>query len=195
VRVPEKFAHLAGVLRDPPVGCWPNYYLALSELLMRHPDADALLLAEDDALFYDAESLRDYLEQILWPESHPCIVSLYCSSAYTAPEIGWRRLPIRWGLGALAFVFPRRVAQNLVLDLRVCGHRWIRWQEEHQGLANTDLVIGSWAWRKRIPVWYPTPSLVQHIGVTSTLYPYHPPTGERRADRWAGSFRPVDRLG
>jgi hypothetical protein len=24
VRVPERFAHLPGVLREPRVGCWPN---------------------------------------------------------------------------------------------------------------------------------------------------------------------------
>src|SRR5262245_12422235 len=37
VRVHPRFAHLPGALREPRVGCWPNYYLALAELLMRHP--------------------------------------------------------------------------------------------------------------------------------------------------------------
>jgi hypothetical protein len=186
VRVPERFAHLPGVLREPRIGCWPNYYLALAELLMRHPDADAFLLAEDDALFCGGEPLRAYLEQMLWPDWRPCMVSLYCPSAYTARNVGWRPLSSRWTWGALAFVFPRQVAQALLLDRRVCDHRWGRWHEDDKGLANTDLVIGSWAWRNRIPIWYPTPSLVQHIGVTSTLHPDHPATGGRRADRWAG---------
>src|SRR5437870_5934494 len=34
VRVPERLAHLPGVLREPPVGPWPHYYLALAELTM-----------------------------------------------------------------------------------------------------------------------------------------------------------------
>jgi hypothetical protein len=123
-----------------------------------------------------------------YPTSRPCLVSLYCSSAYSAREFGWQPLPSQWTWGALAFVFPRRVAQGFLLDPLVCKHRWGRWREEDGGLANTDLVIGWWASRKRIPVWYPTPSLVQHIGVTSTLGADLRATGERRADRWAGSL-------
>jgi hypothetical protein len=193
VRVPERFAHLPGVLREPRVGCWPNYYLALAELLMRHPEADVYLLAEDDVLFYDAESLRDYLEQMLWPDRRPCLVSLYCSSAYSAREFGWRPLPSRWTWGSLAFVFPPRVAQDFLLDRGVCDRRWGRWQEKDGGLRNTDIVVGLWAMRQRIPIWYPTPSLVQHIGVTSTLNPHVQATGARQANRWAGSFISSDR--
>src|SRR5262249_53127337 len=105
VRVPGRFAHLPGVLRDPRVGCWPNYYLALAELVMRRPDADAYLVAEDDARFFDAEVLREYLEQMLWPSPHPCIISLYCSSIYSTPYFGWRPLSTRWGWGSLALIF------------------------------------------------------------------------------------------
>jgi len=189
VRVQERFAHLPGVLREPRIGCWPNYYLALAELLMmRHPDADAYLLAEDDVLFYDAEALREYLEKMLWPDPRPCLVSLYCSSVYSARDFGWQPLPFRWEWGSLAFVFPRRLAQDFLLDPAVCNHRWSRWQKEGGGLANTDAVIGSWAWRRRIPIWYPNPSLVQHLGVTSTLDPSFQVTPERRADRWASSL-------
>ena len=32
-----------------------------------------------------------------------------------------------------------------------------------------DDVIGMWAERSDVPIWYPTPSLVQHIGETSTI--------------------------
>ena len=85
-------------------------------------------------------------------------------------------------------VFPRRLAQDFLLDTAVCDHRWGRWQEPDGGLKNTDVVIGRWARRKRIRIWCPTPSLVQHIGVTSTLDPDLRATGERRADRWIGSF-------
>jgi hypothetical protein len=187
VRVPQHFADLPGVLREPRIGCWPNYYLALSELLMRHPDADAYLLAEDDALFYDAEVLREYMEEMLWPDSRGCIVSLYCPSAYAAHRFGWQALKSSWSLGALAFIFPRHVAQDFLLHPSVCNHRWGRWGQADGGLANTDIVIGSWAWRRRIPVWYPSPSLVQHIGVTSTLNPHLQATGERRAETWVGN--------
>lgn len=188
MRIAERFAHLPGVLREPRVGCWSNYYLALAELVMRYPDADAYLVAEDDALFYDREPLRAYLEEMLWPERRPCLISLYCPGPYAAPTYGWRPFTGRWGLGAVAFIFPRRVAQSFLLDRSVCAHRWNRWQEEDRGLTNTDLVIGAWAQRKRIRIWYPTPSLVQHIGTTSTLQPHLETTGERRADEWVGNL-------
>jgi hypothetical protein len=188
VRVPGRFAHLPGVLREPRIGCWPNHYLALAELVMRHPDADAYLLAEDDALFFDGEVLREYLEEMLWPSPRGCIVSLYCSSANSRPDFGWQPLAEPWAWGSLALIFPRPVAQHLLLDRSVCGHRWDRWQEEHGGLRCTDFVIGQWAWKKRIPVWYPTPSLVQHIGATSTLGLDRQAADERRADLWAGDF-------
>jgi hypothetical protein len=188
VRVPERFGGLPGVLRVGRVGCWPNYYLALAELLMRHPDVDAYLLVEDDALFYDGEVLREYLEQMLWPERRSCLISLYCPSLYSARNFGWRPWRAEWTLGALAMVFPRRVAQDFLLDASVCDHRWGRWHEEDGGMANTDIVIGRWARRKRIRIWYPTPSLVQHIGVTSTLDVNLEAAGERQADRWMGSI-------
>lgn len=188
VRVPPRFAHLPGVLREPRVGCWPNSYLALAELLMRHPDADAYLLAQDDVRFYDAEPLREYLEQVLWPTKGRCLVSLYCPSIYSAPAFAWQAIAQPWTLGAQALVFPRGVAQDLLLDRAVCNHRWKGWREGRQGLANTDVVIGKWAWRKQIPIWYPTPSLVQHIGVKSTLTPKYRLSRERVADRWAGSL-------
>jgi hypothetical protein len=124
----------------------------------------------------------------LWPDGRPCLVSLYCSSAYSARDFGWRPLPSRWTWGALAFVFPRCLAQDFLLDRAVCNHRWGRWQERDRGLANTDLVIGRWALRRGIRTWYPTPSLVQHVGVTSTLGLGLQAVGERRADRWVGSL-------
>jgi Glycosyltransferase sugar-binding region containing DXD motif/Galactosyltransferase len=188
VRVPGRFAHLPGVLREPRVGCWPNYHLALAELLMRRPDVDAYLLAEDDVRFFDAEVLREYLEQMLWPDRRSCLVSLYCSSACSAPDPGWRPWPQRWTWGSLAFVFPRHLAQEFVLDRAVCEHRWGRWSEEGGGLTGTDLVIGWWALRKRVPIWYPNPSLVQHLGETSTLGLNLRATGDRREGRWAGSL-------
>jgi hypothetical protein len=188
VRVPERYTHLPGALREPRIGNWPNYYLALSELSMRHPEADAYLLVEDDALLYDGENLREYMEQSLWPGLRPSLVSLYCPSDYTAREFGWRPHRGEWTIGALAFVFPRRLARAFLLDEGVCHHRWGRWQEDDQGLSNADVVVGRWARRRGIPVWYPTPSLVQHIGETSTLGLDLRVVGMRLADCWAGSL-------
>src|SRR5207245_1359720 len=82
------------------------------------------------------------LERVLWFDSPPGLVSLYCSSAYTRPEPGWHALGRAWTWGALAFVFPRALAMRFVTDPRVFGHRWSDW---HEGKANIDVVIGRWA--------------------------------------------------
>ena len=95
--LPERFAHLPGVLRERRVGCWPNYYLALAELLLRHPDADAYLMAEDDVQFYDFELLREYLEEMLWPDRRLCVLSLYCPQTYSARDFVWRPLETQRG--------------------------------------------------------------------------------------------------
>ena len=66
VAVPEAFAHLPRTDRRPQIGAWPNYFLALGELLMREPEADAYMIVQDDSLFADFD-VRDYLERVLWP--------------------------------------------------------------------------------------------------------------------------------
>jgi hypothetical protein len=182
VRIPERFGHLPGTLREPPVGAWPNHYLALFELTLRQPTADAFLILQDDALIYDGENVREYLERTMWPDAAHPVVSLYCPGPYTGNRYGWRRFREPWVWGAQAFVFSREAAQTYLLDRRVCLHRW-----RDGGLAQLDVLIGWWALRRRIPLWYPTPSLVQHVGDASTLYPECSATGPRAASLFVGS--------
>ncbi|MCX7407945.1 MAG: hypothetical protein NTZ32_07665 [Planctomycetales bacterium] len=37
-----------------------------------------------------------------------------------------------------------------------------------------------------VPIWFPTPGLVQHIGHASSLWDESPAEGSRRADRFSG---------
>lgn len=168
-------------LRDPAVGAWPNYYLALMELLQREPDADALMVVQDDAVFYDRVYLKDCLDQVLWLADPPGLVSLYCSSAYTMTQSGWHRCAERWNWGALAIVFPRALAVRFLTDEQALEHRW-----QPYGDRYIDDVIGDFCIRHDIPIHYPCPSLVQHIGESSTLWPGVTATGYRRASQFAG---------
>ena len=168
-------------LRTPAVGAWPNFYLTLLELTLVRPNADAFLMIQDDALFHDRENMREYLDTILWPADPPGILSLYCSAAYTREAAGWTVADQRWEWGALAFVFPAELARDFVSDPQVIRHRLT-----DRGLRYIDDVIGEWAERNGIPIWYPTPSLVQHIGDTSTVWPGVPAEGYRRADSFVG---------
>jgi hypothetical protein len=61
----------------------------MSELLMRRPDADVVMILEDDSLFHPGDDVRSYLESMLWPGELPCLLSLYCPAPYTRAEPGW----------------------------------------------------------------------------------------------------------
>jgi hypothetical protein len=184
VRVPGCFGHLPGTLRSPAAGAWPNHYLALLELALRQPDADAFLIVQDDALLYDGENVRAYLEQALWPAGRLPVVSLFCPEPYTAEHYGWHRYRKNWVWGAQALVFPRAVLQAYLRDRAVCEHRW---RSGGGGLVQIDVLIGWWARRRRIPFWFPTPSLVQHVGETSTLWADNSLDGPRAARLFVGN--------
>jgi hypothetical protein len=190
VRISANFGHLPGTLRSPAAGAWPNHYLSLLELTFRQPDADAYLIVQDDALIYDGENVRAYLEQTLWPEGRLPIVSLFCPEPYTAEHYGWHRYRKNWIWGAQAFIFPRAVVQRYLRDRAICEHRW---RSVSGGRTQIDVLIGWWARRRRIPFWSPTPSLVQHIGETSTLWADCLLDGPRLARLFAGDNENVMR--
>ena len=143
VRIPERFGHLPGTLRSPPVGAWPNHYLALFELTLRQPKADAYLMMQDDALIYDGENVRAYLEDVLWPAGSAPVVSLYCPGIYNASRYGWRRFRKSWVWGAQAFVFSRDAAQRYLRDRRVCRHRWRLRRRRAETDRRSSRLVGS----------------------------------------------------
>lgn len=184
VNVPERFDELRATRRIDRLGAWPNFLLGLQELLFAEPDADAYLMVQDDAVFCDGVDVRAYLEEhVLWPGLSPSIVSLYCPAPYTKEPDTWHALDEAWVWGALAFVFPAEIARRMILDKSVHEHRW---QNERNGKALIDMLIGEWAARNELPIYYPVPSLVQHIGHVSTVFSGNHVLGPRRAARFAG---------
>src|SRR5205823_4405816 len=83
-----------------------------------------------------------------------------------------------WVWGAQAFVFSRDAAQRYLRDRHICQHRW---RSARGGLTQIDVLLGWWACRRRVPVWFPTPSLVQHVGDVSTLWLDNSTVGPRAA--------------
>jgi hypothetical protein len=183
VRLPEKFAGLPGTFRDTRAGAWSSYYLALAELLLREPHADAYLIVQDDAVFYSGESLPDYLAGALWPGTSPCLVSLYCGPGDYGSRSGWHRPSPPARTGPVAVAFPPDLAKAFLTDRQVFEHRWA---PDPQFAAAVDGVISQWAFQNEVPFWFPTPSLVQHVGDTSTLWPHARALGHRRAEQFAG---------
>lgn len=183
VRLSALASGLPVTYRDPQIGAWPSYYLALIELIMRAPHADAYLLVQDDVVFFQHPLMRRYLESILWPGNRPGLVSLFCSRAYTQAVSGWKQLEEALVWGGPAIIFPHDAAIAFVSDAQVVHHRL---SPDPHGLANIDWLIGEWAWRTGTPVYVPTPSLAQHIGHVSSIWPDVRAYGNRRADQFAG---------
>ena len=173
--------------RLPPVGAWPNFYLALVELLMREPDADAVFMLQDDVILANHRGLRQFVERALWPGRRPGIVSLFCPAQYTSSTNGWSCKEGAWFWGAQAFVFERDIARRFISSDFVIRHRW---SCRTRGLANIDWLVGEWAARAGVPVSFPTPSLVQHIGRTSAIWSASNLEGDRLASRYLGAELP-----
>ena len=187
VRVADRHASLPATYRRERVGAWPNYFLALAELLLLRPRAEAFMIVQDDALFYDSESLPKYLEHVLWPSREPCLVSLYCCVDDQAPRPGWRevsRVPVT---GPVALVFPPEIAKSFLTDFAVFEHRW---QPDETAATSLGDLIATWCHGQGITTWFPTPSLVRHIGDTSTIWPGARASGSRQAGKIAGDTAP-----
>lgn len=178
VELPSKFADLPATKRDEIIGAFPNWYLGLSELVMRDPHAEAYLLCQDDVLF--SGNLRDYLEQVLWPAPRVGVVSVYCPSHYGLDKPGGFHVEDHgWGTwGALAYVFPNPSARAILTDSLVVNHRH---HGPAAGMRNIDSVVGGWCARSCLPYYVHVPSLAQHIGETSTLWRHGGLGGRRHA--------------
>ena len=176
--IPPEFNRLPISLRDETLGAFPNWYLALTELVLRHPRAEAYLLCQDDVLF--ATDLRDYLEHTLWPAQQIGVVSIYCPSHYRqAAKPGFIREDQGWySWGALAYIFSNPSARALLSDSMVLNHRDFGPSE---GLRHIDSVVGYWCERNQLPYYVHSPSLAQHIGDSSTIYPLATASGKRQA--------------
>src|SRR4029077_2704645 len=103
--LPESMLDLPRTVRLPAAGVWLNYFLSLMELRERNPQAEALLIAQDDALFLDHSGVRAHVEQALWQGRGAQIATLFCPSYCTRPQPGWYLFEGPWTFGPIAFVF------------------------------------------------------------------------------------------
>tara|TARA_R110002111_G_C6005195_1_gene373762 strand:+ start:2523 stop:3230 length:708 start_codon:yes stop_codon:yes gene_type:complete len=176
--IPSQYQYLPIAQRNEVLGAFPNWYLALTELVLRNPRAEAFLLCQDDVLF--SKDLRSYLELNLWPEKQIGVVSIYCPSHYQQEtKSGFFREDRGWdSWGALAYIFSNPSARSLLSDSMVLNHRDFG---PAAGLHHIDSVVGYWCERNRLPYYVHSPSLAQHIGESSTIYPRATAGGKRRA--------------
>lgn len=170
-------ADLPASRRDERLGAFPNWYLGLTELVLREPLADAYLMCQDDVLL--AANLRAYLERTLWPCERVGVVSVYRPSHYEKNGHGFQIEDRGWETwGALAYVFPNPSARALLCDPLVVNHRH---HGPAKGMHNIDSVVGSWCLRSKLPYFVHVPSLAQHIGHASTIWQSAQASGPRCA--------------
>lgn len=164
-------------LRDTPVGVVGNWILSFYELYHRNSKADRYLMVQDDVLF--VRNLRAYLEQSLFPQKG--YANLYTMSRLNEAVIqgkpaGWYQgalcnpgQPWQVGRSAMALVFTNEGAttllkqESLVMKPKAAALE-IAQRAIDGGIANAMNTAG---WREYIH----NPSLVQHLGLRSTLNP------------------------
>ncbi|MFV0445679.1 MAG: glycosyltransferase family 2 protein [Planctomycetaceae bacterium] len=159
------------VHRPQKLGCFHNYLQTLRDLLQRSPSAQAIVIFQDDA--EAAPELREFLEHDLWPSSNTGAVSLYSPDfrGYeSTSQLGFKRITGKYLMGAVAMVYPRSVAEALVT--RHTAWRGVAKGEPLQDETKkkaVDTWIGHAVAGEKRHVYYPNPSLVQHIAETSSL--------------------------
>lgn len=143
------------------------------------PTADWHLLLQDDAAPCDGflEVLAAGLKHV--PER--AIVSAYIGSVRPMPGM-WRGYAERADRELASWIVGRRSAWGVALAVPTAlVPEMIDWCDRQHGIPD-DMRVGRWAHRKRLEVWFPWPSLVDHAEEVSLLG--HGPG--RRALRFAG---------
>ena len=127
----EEFSAVSKTIRDPAAEAWRNFYLSLAELLRGYPAANALMMLPDDALWPTHFPVRDYLEQIRWPDDDRFVVSPYCCADYTEEKSGWHKFRDAWVYGAVALIFSRTAEEEFLADpvvIERCRHDCKPWR-------------------------------------------------------------------
>jgi len=178
------------VRRRKQYGDWTNWASGLYELFLSEPDTDYFFMAEDDALV--CQGAKKYLEYAIPQLGEFGSLSIYTPSKYRRKVRGFFNCCEgieTWS--TVTVVMPHASVWRFFSDPDVQRHRfadifkvqkewWLGTPHASYGagyssiidtVGNTvkDAVIGNWAERTNLPVYYHTPALAEHIGYYSTL--------------------------
>ena len=161
-------------------GDWTNWATGLYELLLSEPDSDYFFMAEDDGVI--CKGAKSYLDQVLPILGDFATVSPYCPNKHRRKNfIGFHNECIGWETwSTLTVIMSKESVIRFFSDSDVQRHRFehifpvpadqIPWGVEVDPKNSVkDAVLGLWAAKNGLPMYYHSPSLVQHIGMTSTL--------------------------
>ncbi len=179
--IPPETAGLCVTHRAETMGVLGNWFLGLTELVQRKPDADAYVMLQDDVVL--AKNVRQYLESTLWPSERVGLVSVYCPEPYRQ-KTGFHEVNSNKGLlGALTWILPPGTAKWLVTAGLAA---YLRQRTLTRETRRLDVLIGNVLAQAGWPAYYAAPSLAEHIGTHSTLWPGIGESPRRRAADFVG---------
>jgi glycosyltransferase involved in cell wall biosynthesis len=157
---PEARGHHVEI-HDRRLGNFTNFYNALASLYRRAPDADGVLLFQDDIEV--AAGLKAWCDAELFPSDHG-LVSLFTPRVHVDVRPGWRGLSPGYFriFGGQALAFRRDVLEQFLTDPQVL-------REIRVGRDGDDAIVSGWAKRRSMGIAFHTPSLVQHKGRVSSM--------------------------
>lgn len=162
-------------------GPWKNWYHGVSYLANQYPMSDAYLMIQDDGIL--SKNIVAYLINNPFPKD-TAIFSLYCPSIYRSIYPGWFSVKKGYSMvGAVAIAITKKYMEAFLKSDIVINYD----KDKH-----IDGLLGKWAEINSLKVYYHFPSLVQHIGETSTIYPRKKINRQRRADSFIGNVDSVD---
>jgi hypothetical protein len=152
-------------------GDWSNWLCGLFSLIAIRPKTDYFLMLEDDVSL--CKNLEYYLEGLIPQIGKFAALSIYTPRRY-ARNYGRYVHNECHGIqtwGSQALVFGRHEAVRFLSSPEVLLHR--SYGDNYQGRdisnARKDAIIGLWADRENLPLYFHSPSLVQHTGLISSL--------------------------
>jgi hypothetical protein len=162
------------VIRPTVYGDWSNWYCALSELAQTNPNADYLLMFEDDCIM--CQNVRQYLEIVVPKLDEFAALSFYTPAFYnrfSTENMFNKEFEGSRTLGTVTVCMKMNTALDFISDPEISKRRFLSRSSTMaaQDWSNTakDVFLGLWAKRKGLPIYYHTPSLAQHIGQKTTL--------------------------
>jgi hypothetical protein len=144
------------------LGCFDNWRFALTCLLSR-TTAPWLLVVQDDAVWAPGSASALRAETVARQDLRTGFLSSYVTASDVPPGSidGWNECRSGWNLcGALALCVPRDAAGELLRH-----HRFVR----HPKREQVDAVVAESMLDLGRPSYVHVPSLVDHVGETSTL--------------------------
>lgn len=174
------------IQRATRLGAWQHYVQTVRDLLELEPDADSILVVQDDAIF--CRNVANLLARTR-PQPDTGVLVLGTARLYESNGRGIVALTRSQAMdlrGAWALLFPREAARELVEhDLATTWQGWanrrIERVEDRKGI---DTFVGRVMLGLGLTCYAFVPSLVDHVGVSTLGHGL--PTGNRAAASFPG---------